>query len=127
MDYARAQALAQRLIQKNGKSLRFERLSAVPLDSSKPWRGPGTPTVAETADTVGVSLPHASLIDLGFFSQDDELLKRPTEQVLLVPGGTTALEPFTNILDGGVRWRVEWVRTLKPADTVVLYAFGVCR
>jgi len=126
MDYARAQALALRLIQKNGKNVTFQRLDATAADPAKPWKGPGTPTVAATANTVAVSLPHASLVDLGFFSQDDEMLKR-AEQVLLVPGGATDLEPFTNILEAGVRWRIEWVRTLKPADTVVLYAFGVCR
>lgn len=126
MDYARAQALALRLIQKNGKEITFQRLDATAADSEKPWKGPGTPTVAQSVDTVGVSLPHASLVDLGFMSVDDELLKR-TEQVLLVPGGATDLEPFTNVLDQGVRWRVEWVRTLKPATTTVLYVFGVKR
>lgn len=126
MDYARAQALAQRLIQKNGKAVTFQRLSATPADPEKPWKGPGTPTVAESHDTVAVSLPHASLVDLGFMRVDDDLLKR-TEQVLLVPGGSVDLEPFTNLLENGVRWRIEWVRTLRPATVTVLYAFGVKR
>lgn len=126
MDYARAQALALKLITKNGKQVVFQRLDATAADPAMPWKGAGTPTVAQSVTTVGVSLPHASLVDLGFLSVDDELLKR-TEQVLLVPGGATDLEPFTNILDQGVRWRIEWVRTLKPATTTVLYAFGVKR
>lgn len=126
MDYARAQALALKLIQKNGKEITFQRLDATAADPEKPWKGPGAPTVAQSVDTVGVSLPHASFVDLGFLSVDDELLKR-TEQVLLVPGGATDLESFTNVLDQGVRWRIEWVRTLKPATVTVLYAFGVKR
>lgn len=126
MDFARAQAFALRLITKNGRSVAFERLSSTPTDSNMPWNGPGTPTVAQSVTTVAVSLPHASLTELGFTSVDDELLKR-TEQVLLVPGGATDLEPFHTMLDGGIRWAVEWVRTLKPASTVVLYAFGVKR
>jgi hypothetical protein len=126
MDYARAQALAQRLIAKNGKAITFQRLDATPADPEKPWKGPGEPIVAATHDTVAVSLPHASLVDLGFHAVDDELLKR-TEQVLLVPGGAVDLEPFTNTLEAGVRWRIEWVRTLRPATVTVLYAFGVKR
>lgn len=126
MDYARAQALARKLIAKNGKAVTFQRLDATAVDPTKPWKGPGTPTVAQSEDTVAVSLPHASLVDLGFNAVDDELLKR-TEQVLLVPGGAVDLEPFTNLLEAGVRWRIEWVRTLKPATLTVLYAFGVKR
>lgn len=126
MDYARAQALALKLITKNGKAITFQRLDATVADPNKPWKGAGEPTVAQSVNTVAVSLPHASLVDLGFNSVDDELLKR-TEQVLLVPGGATDLEPFTNVLDQGVRWGVTWVRTLKPADVTVLYAFGVKR
>lgn len=126
MDYARAQALALKLITKNGKAITFQRLDATPAEADKPWKGPGEPVVAATFDTVAVSLPHASLVDLGFNTVDDELMKR-TEQVLLVPGGATDLEAFTNTLEAGVRWRIEWVRTLKPATVTVLYAFGVKR
>lgn len=126
MDGARAQALALKLITKNGRAVSFLRFSATPLDAAKPWNGPGTPTVAQTVNTVAVSLPHTSFVDLGFFATDDELLKR-TEQLLLVPGGADDLLPFHALLDAGVRWGIEWVRILNPAGTVALYAFGVKR
>lgn len=126
MDYARAQALALKLIQKNGKSVTFERLSSVVADATKPWKGAGAPTVAQSVTTSGVVLPHASTVDLGMLGVDDELLKR-CEQVLLVPGGATDLSNFTNLSEATGRWRIEWVRTLNPAGTVVLYAFGVKR
>jgi hypothetical protein len=126
MDYARAVALAQRLILKNGRAIDVIRFSPTAADANKPWRGPGTPTVAQTVSTTAVFLPHASLGDLGKLGIDEEMLKR-VEQVALVAGGATDLSSFNAFVDGGSRWKIDWVRELKPGSTSVLYAIGVKR
>lgn len=126
MDYARAVALAQRLINKNGRTITIDRLSAVALDVNKPWKGPGAPTVAATVSPKAVFLPHASLSDLGLFAPDDELLKRAEQVALLAADGTNDFTTFHRITDTTM-YRIDWVRALKPGDTVILYAIGVCR
>lgn len=126
MDYARAVQLAARLILKNGRQTTLQRLSATASNPAQPWKGPGSPTVAETFQTAAVFLPHTGEVDLGKYLVDDELLKR-CEQVALIAGGSVDLTTFTRFLDGSQIWKIEWVRELKPADITVLYAFGVNR
>lgn len=126
MDYARAVALAQRLINKNGRLITIDRLSSVPVDADKPWKGPGAPTVDATVSPKAVFLPHASLIDLGLFAKDDELLKRVEQVALIASDGVNDLSGFHRITDV-VMYRIDWVRALKPGDTVILYAMGIKR
>jgi hypothetical protein len=75
-----------------------------------------------------VFLSQSGLIDLGKYGIDDELLKR-VEQVALVAGLTSALDLglFHQIVDKSTVWKIDWIRTLAPADTTVLYAIGVKR
>lgn len=126
MDYAKAVALANRLINKNGRSVDVQRLSATASDPARPWKGAGTPTVAQTVTAKAVFLPVSSLKELGMTAVDDELLKR-THQVALLAGNSVDLNAFNAFIDGVSRWRIEWVVTLKPAGIILLYAFGVSR
>jgi hypothetical protein len=126
MDYARAVALAQRLINKNGRTITVERLSSTPTDANKPWKGPSAPTVAGSAQPKGVFLPVSSASELGLFAPDDELLKRIEQLVLIAADGVNAFDTFHRISDG-VLYRIDWVRVLKPGDTVILYAMGIKR
>lgn len=120
-------ALAQRLITKNGRSATLQRLSATAVDSNKPWKGPGTPTVAQSQVVDAVFLPANGGIDLGSLGIDKELLKR-VEQVCMVAGiRGTDLGTFTVVLDGAVRYKIDWYRELKPSDSAVLYVLGVSR
>jgi len=125
MDYARAVALAQRLIDKNGRGITVQQLSATPADANKPWKGAGAPTVAAQATPKGVFVP-ASGNDLSSFGIDNELLKRVEQVVLIAADGTNAFDEFHRISDG-VLFKIEWVRVLKPGDTVIIYAMGVKR
>ena len=125
MDFARAAALAAKLIEKNGRLVKVQRLDGTAADSSKPWKGAGTPTVAQSVNARAAFLPHAGT-DLGKFFVDEELLKR-CEQVALVAGGSVNFTTFHQFEDGGAKWRIEWVRELKPATVSVLYVFGVKR
>jgi hypothetical protein len=125
MDFVKLAATVVRLIDKNGRTVTFQALVATAADASKPWEGPASPAVATTVNAKGVFVP-ASGEELGRALVSEELLARVDEVALVAPNATD-LEPFNVILDGGVRWRVEWVKTLKPADQVLLYVFGVCR
>lgn len=126
MDYARAAALAQRLIEKNGRDAGFVRLSSTPLDANKPWKGPGAPTVAQTVTQKAVFLPHNGVEELGKFFVDEELLKR-CEQVLMTFVGAANLSTFHQVSDSSTLWKIKWVRELKPGSTSLMYAMGVGR
>ncbi len=129
MTPAAAAALAQRLIAKNGSKVNALRMSAVPTNPAQPWKGAGSPTVAQTLEVDAVCIPHASTVDLGVFGVDEELLKRVSE-VYLIPGqGTTDLKTFHAMDVGSVRKVIDWVRELRPAplDVPAVYAVGVKR
>jgi len=126
MDYASAAALAQRLIEKNGRLTSFERLESAVADVDKPWKGAGSPSVAETVEQRAVFLPHSGVDDLGKYLADDELLRR-CEQVLMTFVGTADLTTFQRVLDSGTAWKINWTRELKPGPTSLLYVMGVSR
>lgn len=126
MNYEQARALAQRLIDKNGRTIAMQRLSSAAADVEKPWEGPGVPTVAQTVSVKGVFLPHTGT-DLGVLGIDQELLKR-VEQVALIAGkAKTDFMLFHQVVDKAMTWKIEWIRVLEPGDTAVFYAIGVKR
>lgn len=127
MDFNRAVALAQRLINKNGRTVDLLKLDATAADADKPWKGAGTPTTADTYTGKGVFLPVSSLQELGKYLVDEELLKKCDQVAMMAGGAGKDLTTFHQFVDGSVKWRIEWARELKPADITVLYAFGVCR
>lgn len=128
-DYARFVALAQRLIEANGREITVQKLDATPEEEAKPWNGPGEPTVDEDeeVETYAVNLSHASTVDLGALGIDEDLLKRVERVLLVAANGTDELDTFQQILDGEETWGIDWVRTLKPGPTTILYVFGVKR
>jgi hypothetical protein len=115
------------LIAKNGSTISALKLSATALDSNKPWKGPGAPTVLTTLAVQAVSVPLGS--GLSSFGVDEELLKR-VERVYLIPGqGATDLKLFHLLEISGVRERIEWIRELRhaPTDVAAVYAVGTKR
>lgn len=129
MTPAAAAALAQRLIAKNGSTINVLKLSAVAVDANKPWKGPGSPTVAQTLPVSAVSVPLSGNTGLSAFGIDVELLKR-VDEVYLIPGqGATDLKVFHLIEISGVRRRIEWIKELRssPLDVAAVYAVGACR
>ena len=128
MDFDKAQVTAERLITANGRSVVIQRLSSTPEDAAKPWNGPGAPTVVQRVviNASFVSDANSQTTGFGKYLVDEALLKS-VEQVALVAGRKTDLTPFHVILDGAIRWKIVWVKELKPADTTVLYVFGLKR
>lgn len=118
--------LARELIEAEGRSVTFQMLDGTPVDDNTPWNGPGAPTVSASKTTIAVFLPDGS--GFGKMIEDNDLFKS-SEQMLLVapPASGEILGDFHVVLDGGVRWKINVAKELKPADLTVLYAMGVSR
>lgn len=127
MDYAKIVKLVQRLITKNGRECTLRKLSSVAADPAKPWKGPGTPSVASETTLRGVFVP-ATGDSLGREFVSDELLKRVSEVLLVAPDDAgTDFSIFDTLIDDSLQWKIEWVYVLRPADLTLLYAYGVKR
>lgn len=124
-DYTEFVQLAQELIAENGREVQIQKLDATAVDTSKPWKGPGAPTVAASRTLPAVFVP-ASGSGLGRDIVKEELLDR-VDQVALVAPTDIGLADFHVVLDEGVRWNIDWAQELKPGPTTVLYVFGVKR
>jgi hypothetical protein len=124
-DYVEFVQLAQELIAENGRVVTFQKFAATAVDGNKPWKGAGTPTIAQTKTIPAMFVP-ASGSGFGRDIVTEELLNR-VEQVALIAPTDVSLEDFHVILDDGVRWNIDWAQVLKPGATIVLYVFGVKR
>lgn len=122
-DYAPSVALAQRLIERYGRIVQVQQLSASVADPDKPWEGPGVPTVLQSQDCHACFVP-ASGGALGTSIIPDQLLAR-VEKVALVEPTAVDMREFNQILDGTVLLGVEWVQAFAPGDTILLYVFGI--
>ena len=125
-DHTEFLELARELISEEGRSVTFQRLSAVPANNAKPWWGAGAPTVEASVTTLAVFLPDGS--GFGKMIEDNELFKSADQMLLVAPPETGEdLGTFHVVVDGGSRWRIEVAKELKPANLTVLFAMGVCR
>ena len=125
LDYAELLTEVQELINVTGRTVTFSKLVASGADSDKPWKPTGGADPASEVSCKATFVPLASTAELGMNLTDDELFKR-CSQVCLVAGGQTQDLSRHNLLsDGGVPYRIEAVKVLKPGSVVMLYAFGV--
>lgn len=125
-DHSDFLALARELIAADGRLVTFSKLDGTASDPAKPWWGPGAPTLAASVSAYAVFLPDGA--GFGKMIEDNELFKS-SEQMLLVapPTSGEVLGDYHVVQDGGVRWKINIVKELKPADLTVLYAMGVSR
>lgn len=126
MNYTALAATARRLIEGTGRVVTLETLSGTPADADRPWRGPAAPTVASSSQQRATFVPPSGA-DLGKGWIKDDLLQRCQQVCLTYPTADYDINNCTSIADGGLRWRVDWVQALKPADTELLFAVGVSR
>lgn len=122
IDYAELVETVRELIEGTGRSVTFNKLSETVADSNLPWKPSGAPA---TAAAFATFVPLSSAQELGLLIEDGELLRRTAEVCLVAPHASVDLATYQTIIDGGVTHRIEWVRVLKPGDTVLLLAFGV--
>lgn len=114
------------LIDETGRVVTFERLTATPADASKPWRGPAAPTAAATKDLKATFVPPSGT-EFGKDWISSDLLARCEQVCLVAPDAMFDLNGCTSILDGAVRWAVQWIYALRPGDINMLFAVGVKR
>lgn len=124
-DYAEMQAAAQELIDAAGRTVTFEKLSATPTDSDRPWRGSAVPTVASFKDAKVAFVPLSSYRDLGSVTVNESLLQGVNMVGLVAGDDTFDFSRCHSITDGGVRYGIEIIDALKPGDTALLYYFKV--
>lgn len=130
--YDSAIALAKRLIDKNGRTVKVQRQTGTtPVDVAKPWLG----VVPATSETT-VKAVFTTMRELEPFvrlaSGRETPTRTPTEagaSVALVPASGL---PFTieiehRIVDGSVTHEITSVEILKPGDAPILYILTLAR
>lgn len=127
MDYASILADVRELVLDAGRPITLRTLAGAAADPAKPWRGPGTPTVAATCTTPAAFVP-ATGGGLGKALVREDLLTKCEQVALLAPPADGYdVEKAHELLDDGVRYRVAWVQALRPGPLTVLFAMGVAR
>ena len=129
VDFTAAAATAKRLVDANGRTVTLQRFDQSPADVARPYEGPADPDAAPdfSLDVVASFVPLSGAASLGLSITDEELLKRTAEVCLVAPGPTQAeqFERMSQIVDGGIKKGITFVEKLRPADTTLLYFFGV--
>ena len=125
-DHTEFLELARELIAEEGRTVTFAKLDPTAADPNKPWKGAGTPTLTGQVSTLAVFLPDGS--GFGKMIEDNELFKSSEQMLLVAPPSTGEdLGEYNLVVDGGVRWKINVTKELKPADLTVLFAMGVSR
>lgn len=126
--YTEMAAVAQELIDENGRDVTVIRFKQAPADASKPWEGPDDPrTTPDATDIVKGCFVPVSGSGLGKETIDADALKRTGDVCLIGPGAGFDLATADELIDGSVHKKITFVQTLKPATTVLIYYVGVER
>lgn len=115
-------ALANKLIQKNGRQITIQKLNTTSTGST-PWKENAVTYNEDlTRHLVGCFVPAS-----GDFAKDivsEDLISRVAQVVLIAPTDTD-LDSHNVVIDGNTTWKIEWVKSLKPADKTLLYFVGI--
>ena len=124
LNYTRFRALAERLIEENGRTLKLVRKDqGNPTDPAKPWRG-STGAADITFDVIGV------VIDFEKDEVDGTLVRRTDKRILVAAksvtdeGGsavTLNIEDYSDVLDGTTRYRIVNPSVIEPGALRILY------
>lgn len=127
-DYSGLRATAQRLVENFGRPVTFVLFEDDPADPAKPWRGaadPRSPAESEIAGSA-VAVPPSSASQLGLRVDHVDFVKRSDQ--ILIAFAETDIEEYDEVLDSdGVRYKIEGVEKLRPAETTLLFFVGVRR
>lgn len=115
-DYAKSLALAQRMIAQKGMPMTY--LSITEYGRIDPDTGK-KPVRVEKSEFMGVrTAPTANELERGRF--------QGIKLVILAPGDIVAKADTTDVIQfGGHDYDIKEIVTVAPAETVVLYKFGV--
>ena len=131
-------ALAKRLIEKNGRTVKLLRLNRTPADATKPWLGTSTqPHVSEGGASMTASMAFVPLGGSGLGKMIGEIpstLRSKIDQVGFVataslPTGFDAedLESCDQVDDGGEIYKIVLKRHLKPGRQSIMFVLGLTR
>lgn len=128
-DYTRLAATAQRLIQKNGRSIVFVKLDEASADPTQPWNGPDT---SETTLALnGVFVPPNTVRQFGISALGEGTEFRDlvtfSEQIIITAQGDNDLREYTKVIDRDDRWGIIGLQVLRPGDINLLAFVGVRR
>jgi len=128
IDFIAMAAIAQELIDDNGREITLIRYKQAPADTDKPWEGPDDPRTSpdDTTTVIGCFVPMGGS-GLAKEDVDADALKRTSEVCLIGPGAGFDLGKANELIDDGVSKKISFVQTLKPASTVLLYYVGISR
>ncbi len=124
VNFANLKALAERLVEANGRNLTLVRRDQGNLvDPTEPWRG--STEAAEISFVVKGVFTEFEKEDI-----DGSLVRRGDKRVLIADqsvidesGGASNLkiEDYDHILDDGVRWKILSVENIQPGPIKIFY------
>lgn len=126
LNYTRFRALADRLINENGRSLTLLRKDqGNPVDPAKPWRS------STEADEIEFSVVGV-FIEFEKDEVDGTIVKRGDKRLLIAAKdiddqspANTNVEDYDEITDGTVVYRIINAQVIEPGDTRILYDLQV--
>jgi hypothetical protein len=130
VDYVKLTATALRLITAAGKPVVLNKYSKAPADPDKPWRGPATPTVAETQTEQAVELGTSKVQETSYgkLIQKGEMPDTVSDVWLVARTPSNPdLEDYDTLECEGVTHRIEHLIRLRPATVTLLYVLGTSR
>ena len=108
--------LAQKLIQKNGRSIVIVFPTTIDRDINKPYLGKITSTTTKTVIGVFVNQSRND-------QADPVLVAKGEKHVLIAAGDITPKEmkTATKIEDRGITWKIADVKIVDPGDDAIMY------
>lgn len=124
LNYARLSAMAQRLIEANGRPCDFSRKGTAPADAAKPWRAPQASSGA--GGPVTYSNVVAVVTSEWYGDQPNNGARRPGQMVLLVaassfPGDAVDLLTLDRVDDGTTVWKICKMLPVMPGATPLIF------
>jgi len=115
VDFVKSRNTAKRLIDKNGRTVKFLRNSRQLADPSKPWGS--TRGTKESFDMKCV------FVDYEISEIDGEKIKIGDKKLLAnaIDNKSNKMEDFEFVEDGDVKWRIKKVNPIQPGDLIVMY------
>jgi hypothetical protein len=133
-NYVKLLATANRLIAKNGRDVVLKRFPRVPVDNTKPWRGPIEATEEfpdVTLSIRGVFVPPNTVREFGLTSLGEgslmEDMIKTSHQIVIIPGQSTDIRDFNILTDRDQDWGIKAMQVLRPGDIALLAFIGVAR
>jgi hypothetical protein len=129
INYTRFRAVAERLIEENGRSMSLRRMDqGNPADPLRPWRASdGDDNIALTV--IGV------FIDFDLEDIDGTLVKQGDKRVLVAATSVEdaaevgmdfdEVEDFDSLFDGSENWKIVKVNVIEPGTLRILYDIQV--